>query len=91
MVIYALCHGIRAVAVLGFIGQIFGVRSLGLLTGTVMAVSQMGGALAPYVAGYIFDHVGSYILTFIILGVALGISGVLALKVGTPRAASGPR
>jgi fucose permease len=91
VVIYALCHGIRAVAVLGFIGQIFGVRSLGLLTGTVMAVSQMGGALAPYVAGYIFDHVGSYILTFIILGVALGISGVLALKVGTPRAASGPR
>jgi MFS family permease len=91
VVIYALCHGIRAVAVLGFIGQIFGVRSLGLLTGTVMAVSQLAGALAPYVAGYVFDHVGSYVVTFVILGVALGISGMLALKVGTPKASSMPR
>jgi len=85
--VYGVCHGIRAVANLGFLGQVFGVRSLGQLIGTVMATAQLMGALAPYAAGYIFDRVGNYDMAFVALALLLGIGGVFALN-GTGRAES---
>jgi MFS family permease len=42
---YGLCHGVRVPAMLGILGEFFGMRSLGELTGIVLAMGAIIGAL----------------------------------------------
>jgi len=81
--LYGLCHGIRAVAVIGLLGHVFGTRSLGELIGITVAIAQVFGALGPYVAGYLFDRLQTYSITFIALGALLALTALLALKLKT--------
>jgi len=81
--LYGLCHGIRAVAVIGLLGHVFGTRSLGELIGITVASAQLLAALGPYVAGYLFDRLQTYSSTFIALGALLALTALLALKLKT--------
>ncbi|MFC1993326.1 MFS transporter [Chloroflexota bacterium] len=73
---YGFCHGARVPAQFGIISVFFGTRSLGELIGITLAVAQLTGAFAPYMAGFVFDTTGSYFIAFMII-MALLITGCL--------------
>jgi MFS family permease len=83
---YGLCHGVRVPAMLGILGEFFGMHSLGELTGIVLAMGAIIGAFAPYVVGFIFDAVGSYSVAFIIVIAFLLTSGIVASSMKKPGA-----
>jgi MFS family permease len=88
---YGVCHGIRVPAQLGILQQTFGLESLGQLVGISTAIGQVCGAVAPYVAGFIYDQTGSYSLVFYILMAMLVATGILAFMVkGQPKSAPEP-
>jgi MFS family permease len=81
---YGLCHGSRASAYLGILGEFFGMRSLGELIGITMAFGMFTGAFAPYVAGFIFDITGSYLTMFTIMMALLLGGGIVASVIRKP-------
>jgi MFS family permease len=48
------------------VAELFGLRSHGAITGAVMSVSTVGGAVGPLLAGYVFDITAQYQTAFII-------------------------
>lgn len=77
-------NGMRSVANLGIIGGFFGMRSLGELIGIISAFGQVVGAFAPYMAGFIFDTMGSYSLAIIIVIAFLLGGGFIASIIKKP-------
>jgi cyanate permease len=65
--LYGICHGLRVSAGLGILGEFFGMHSLGMLTGVVIAAGMVIGAFAPYIVGFVFDGVGSYSFVLIVV------------------------
>jgi MFS family permease len=84
---YGICHGSRISSHIGVLGEFFGMRSLGEIIGITMAIGQIFGALAPYLAGFIFDVTDSYVAAFMIVMITLLISGIIALVIKNPLAA----
>lgn len=84
VVLYGASVGVRVVAQMGIVGEFFGMRSLGELLGIVSAISNLVGAMAPYIAGFIFDTTGSYSVAFITVAVALMAGGIMALVMKRP-------
>ena len=66
-VIYGFAHGGFFTLVSPLIARLFGTRSHGLLFGIVIFSSTLGGAIGPFMAGYIFDVTQSYKIVFLIL------------------------
>ena len=88
---YGVCHGIRVPAQLGILEQTFGIGSLGQLVGISTAIGQVCGAMAPYVAGFIYDQTGSYSIVFYILMAMLVTTGIVAFMMkGQPRPVAEP-
>lgn len=89
---YGISHGIRVPAGVGIITGFFGLRSLGELIGISTAIAQFFGALAPYIAGSIFDRTGSYFTALLIMMALLFCGGIVAMIMHKPpdRIASGP-
>ncbi|MBI4289062.1 MAG: MFS transporter [Chloroflexi bacterium] len=56
----------------------FGLRSLGSIIGVASTVHQVGGALSLFIAGYVFDHVGSYAPTLVAGSILLVVAAVIA-------------
>lgn len=81
---YGICHGSRVSAYLGILGEFFGMRSLGELIGITMAIGMFIGAFAPYVAGFIFDTTGSYLVVFMIMAILLLSGGIIARAIKKP-------
>ena len=81
---YGICHGLRVPANVGILGEFFGMRSLGELTGIVSAFGTIIGAFAPYIVGFIFDAVGSYSVAFAIVMAFLLTSGIVACSMKKP-------
>lgn len=48
------------------IGRLYGLSHVGLLTGFITTIHHLGGGFWAYVAGSIFDQMGSYRLVFIL-------------------------
>jgi MFS family permease len=82
VVVYGVCHGMRAVGVVGLLGRLFGTRFIGQLIGTTMGGARLVGAFAPYLAGCLFDQFGSYNIAFWVLAAILAMGGMIALKIG---------
>lgn len=61
------------------IADLFGLRSLGLLSGFIGWGFTVGGAVGPWLGGRIFDIFGSYQLAFLASGVASAIGFLLVL------------
>lgn len=86
VVCYGLCHGLRIPAHVGIVGSLFGMRSIGELTGITLGIAQLVGAFAPYFTGAIFDVAGSYAVAFSVIMVLL-LSGAAAFAMMKPPAA----
>ncbi len=76
--IYGFAHGSFFALVSPLLAELFGVRSLGIILGMVLAFGQAGGAVGPIVAGHIFDVTGSYQLAFIVMLIAAAIGLILS-------------
>lgn len=59
------------------VADLFQGRYFGSIQGTVVLGFSLGGALAPWLAGFLHDKTGSYFTTFLILLCSLFISIVL--------------
>lgn len=64
----------------GTVAAVFGVRNMGMLSGIVFFVHQLGGFLGGWLGGYLYDRAGSYDGVWVI---AIGLS-VLAALVNLP-------
>ena len=60
------------------VAALFGLRSHGLILGVINLGVTTGGAVGPFVAGYIFDVTGSYQIAFVVCAVAAILSLTLA-------------
>ncbi len=45
----------------------------------INAIGNLGGFLGPYFTGWIKNETGDYSLAFLVIGLGLGVSGVIAL------------
>jgi MFS family permease len=80
--IFGFAYGGEVPLIPLFLSKFFGTRDLAALTGVLLFVSNIGGALGPWLSGRIFDSTGSYQPAFIMAasaGLAVLI-GALALK-----------
>lgn len=82
--LHGLFFGVRAPAMIGILSSFFGMRSFGALIGITGAITVVFGAMAPYLAGFIFDTTGSYFWAFMLLMVALVAAGVVAKAIKKP-------
>ena len=64
------------------VAALFGLRSHGLILGVINLGVTTGGAVGPFVAGYIFDVTGSYQIAFVVCAVTaiLGLTLAVALR-----------
>jgi MFS family permease len=73
--LFGILFGIASGAVISLqalaAGDLFGLRALGIILGTVAFLYTIGGAVGAIISGYIFDVAGSYRLAF---WIAEGIS-----------------
>ena len=64
--------------------SLFAGKRFGSINGFCMLGFGIGGALGPWLGGYIFDTMNSYTTAFVIVIVMLALSGVF-LWVAAPR------
>lgn len=82
--LYGICHGSRVTTWVGILSQFFGMRSLGELIGLSSGIGQAVAAFAPYMAGFVFDATGSYLIAFIIVMVLLLGAALVAAMIKPP-------
>lgn len=68
----------------GITGDVFGVRSLGIVFGTIYVLHQVGGAIGTYVGGFSYDLTGSYTWSLLSCVAVSVISAILVLLVPLP-------
>ncbi len=81
-VIYGIAHGGFFTTFSPIVAEFFGIKSHGALFGIAMFSGTFGGAIGPFLAGYIFDVTGGYgpAIWISILMSALGLVLISLLK-----------
>ncbi len=81
LAVYGFGHGGLFTIVAPAIAEYFGTRAHGAIFGAIVFFGTIGGAVGPFVTGYIFDTTGSYDPAFIGLAamtvIALGFASSL--------------
>jgi MFS family permease len=80
-ILYGFFYGGFDPPVSALIGEIFGLRHIGLIMGMLSAAWNGGAAAGPALAGYLFDIRGSYLFAFLIGTGAMLILPALCLSV----------
>jgi MFS family permease len=75
-VIYGFFSGV-GILLASINAEYFGLRSLGAITGAIIFANNIGGALGPPLAGYIFDARDSYRLAFILCIATAAAAGII--------------
>ena len=75
--VYGFAHGGLFTSVSPTIAEFFGMKAHGALFGVVLFCGTIGGAIGPLLAGYIFDHTGSYDMAFNVLALFAVIGLIL--------------
>jgi MFS family permease len=80
--IYGIAHGGLFTAISPMVAEFFGIKAHGALFGIVVFSGTFGGAIGPFLAGYIFDVTGGYSLAIWMgtLFSALGFTLISLLK-----------
>jgi MFS family permease len=68
-----------------FVSRYFGLRSFGVIYGTLFALFSVGNAVGPYLMDLSFHHVGSYVPMMIAFIVSLAVACGLLLPLGPYR------
>jgi len=75
-VIYGFFSGV-GILLASINAEYFGLQSLGAITGAIIFANNIGGAIGPPLAGYIFDARDSYLLAFILCVAAAAAAGII--------------
>ena len=80
--VYGVAHGAFFTAISPIVAEFFGIRSHGALFGIVAFSGTVGGAMGPFLTGYIFDVTAGYSLAFwlCVLMSALGLAMIVSLR-----------
>jgi MFS transporter, OFA family, oxalate/formate antiporter len=81
--VYGFAHGGIFTVISPTIAEYFGLVSHGVLLGITYFIGTIGGAIGPFIAGYIYDNTGSYQLAFNIL-TGMVLSGLLLITLLKP-------
>ena len=71
-----------------FVAELFGMKSHGLILGAASLAFTTGGAIGPYLMGYIFDVTDSYQLAFLVCA-AIAVLGLIMAVILRPGEKSG--
>ena len=82
--VYGFAHGGFYALFSPIVAEYFGLRSHGLIFGSIVFVSSIGGALGPLTAGFIFDLTASYNIAFLIL-LVFSVTGFVSIMVSGAR------
>lgn len=89
--IYAVClggsAGLYTPTAVASTADLFHGRHFGAIAGMMLAGMGVGGAIGPWLGGYIYDVTGSYTIAFILAMVCYGIS-CIAVWIAAPRNAA---
>jgi MFS family permease len=80
-VLLGMGYSVTAALVPAMVSDRFSGPHFGVIVGMGLLSSAMGSALGPWVAGFVFDHTGSYMVAFLLAG-----SGGLAAGIAVWRA-----
>jgi sugar phosphate permease len=83
-VTYGFSYGISTSLLGSAAADLFQGKNFGAISGTVMSCFIVGGAVAPWLAGRIFDKAGSYNPLFPFMYMAIGAS-LICIWVAAPR------
>ncbi len=78
-VVFGFGHGGMATMESPIVAHVFGMRSHGAILGLVFFSDTVGGAMGPFLAGYIFDVTGSYRLAFFLCAI-LSVVNLIAIS-----------
>ena len=84
-VIFGLAFGGIDAPVVALLGDIFGLRHIGVIMGVLTVGWCTGAAIGPALAGRIFDVNGNYTFAFLAGAIAMLIAAVLILLVKQPK------
>jgi len=82
-VVFGFGHGGMATMESPIVAHVFGMRSHGAILGLVFFSDTMGGALGPFLAGYLFDVTNSYRIAFLLCAI-LGVVNLIAILLIRP-------
>jgi MFS family permease len=82
-VVFGFGHGGMATMESPIVAHIFGMRSHGVILGLVFFSDTLGGAMGPFIAGYLFDATGSYRFAFFLCAI-LGVVNLIAILLIRP-------
>jgi MFS family permease len=78
-VAFGFGHGGIATMESPMVANVFGMRSHGVILGLVFFVDTVGGAIGPFLAGYIFDVTSSYRLALLLCAILGAINLIVIL------------
>ena len=64
-IIFGFFYGAIDPPVMGFVGDAFGLRHIGVIMGVLVTAWGAGAALGPSLGGYLFDVTGNYFFSFL--------------------------
>jgi MFS family permease len=81
--VYGIAHGGFFTAISPMVAELFGIRAHGSLFGIVVFSGTTGGAVGPFVTGFLFDMFQNYAAAFLVLiGIAcIAFTLILCLKI----------
>jgi len=74
---FGLAFGPTIPVLLTTVADLFQGRHFGSIQGTIMVGLSLGGAISPWLAGFLHDKTGSYFVTFFLLVASLLVPAVL--------------
>lgn len=80
VLIYGFCYGGLLPQLMGTMAYFFGTPSLSELLGYALGVSVIAGAFSPSLAGFIFDHTGSYLSIILLSVLSHAVAGMWAFR-----------
>jgi MFS family permease len=68
-VLFGLASGGMLSTIAAFVAELFGLKSHGEIFGVIGFSTTIGGAVGPFLAGYLYDVTGDYSITFMICAI----------------------
>ena len=84
-VVFGFSWGGLGIQITALIGDIFGMRSIGVIMGALVFGWTIGAAIGPAVGGVVFDVSGSYFMAFVIGAVSMLIAALFGALIRPER------
>jgi predicted MFS family arabinose efflux permease len=95
LAVFTVFYGLNWVAIVppqvAIVNEVFGKQAAPVIISWIFVFHQLGGGLAAWGAGAVRDATGSYLMAFILSGLACFLAAVLVLRINrTPKLAAAP-